>query len=480
MEQSTTKRAAKNLAWLFFGNGLNGIMMIVMTVYIARVLGAGAFGLYQFAQAFLLYLLILVDNGLSILGTREIAREERSAGQITLNLFVTRLLVAGALYLLAIVVIIFLPIDNHLRWLFLGTFLFVFYRALNSEWVFQGLERMQFMPLSRIIVTALTLIMTVWLIRGPHDLIRLTLVQAACGVAAAAIFLPVLFRWFLPVTLKMLTPHKWPWLFWQSLPLGASIFLIQVYNNLDTIMLGFMDRVEVVGYYNAAYKIFYACLGLFSIWLQIALPIMSRRMANDRPAAGIFIVKYFRVTALVFIPLALAVFLLAPSIVRMIFGPQYLPAVPALQILIWQLLLICVGSIFGVLILIPAGRYYDFLVATGTGAIVNIIFNFLLIPRFSMIGAAAATLLAEISAMLMCVYFARRIMGIGPVRQLLFPAVMALAALPCYWIIMRLSLPLTFVWQQAIAGTVYLSVYCAIVLIVERNFIFGFIKEIRS
>ena len=480
MEASVTKRIAKNFSWLFFGNGLNGLMVLFMTVYVARVLGAASYGLYQFAQAFLIYLVLLVDHGLSILGVKEIACDKTRASQTALNIFVVRFLVACSLYFLAAGFLIVLPVNQQVRLLFFATFFFVFYRALSSEWVFQGLETMEYIPIFKIITTILTFGLTLWIIKGPQDIVKFPLIQAVVGVSLAVIFLMVIFRWILPARAKMLTPQKWGSIFWRALPLGVSVLLVQIYSNMDTIMLGFMDRQEVVGYYNVAYKVFYVCLGIFVVWLQTALPVMSRRMATDLASARVFIIKYARLTALAFIPMMLFVFLLAPVIIELVFGQEYLRAIPALRILILQLLSVTIGTTFSLLILIPAGRYKDYLISVGVGASVNIVLNFLLIPRFSMLGAATATIVAEISSMLTAVYFARRVLGLELVRQYILPGTLAVLALLGYGLVFMLDLPVALVWRQVAGGITYLLIYSAMVFAIERRFIFGFVREIYS
>ena len=73
MTPSVTKTMARNFSWLTIsqvvGRGLNFLAL----VYIARVLGAASFGLLSFVQAFVAYLILLVDVGLSTYGTKTIA-----------------------------------------------------------------------------------------------------------------------------------------------------------------------------------------------------------------------------------------------------------------------------------------------------------------------------------------------------------------------------------------------------------------------
>jgi len=480
MELSVTKRIAKNMSWLFLGNSLNGLIYLALIVYVARVLGASAFGQYQFAQAFVLYLVMLVDNGLSLLGTREIARDRAQAGGIALNLLFVRAITALIIFVLACATLFVLPMTGELRLLIGATFLFIFYRALNTEWVFAGVELMEYIPLAKIIFSAGALLLTFWLVKGPQDLLRAPLSLAVSGLFSSIVFLIFLFGRKMPLQIKALAPATWWPLFWQALPLGASIFLVQIYSNLDTIMLGFMDRPEVVGYYNAAYRVLFVCIGLFGIWQNTAMPVMSHRITHDPEGARVFIKKFARITAMVFVPLSFLVYLLAPLIIGLAFGQQYAPAVSAIRLLICTLVPITLGSCYGVLILIPAGRYYDFMWATGAGAIVNIILNFILIPPFSMAGAAVATIFAELAAFLMVMYLTQRVMKINLLPEYFLPGLLAALAVMVYWLSTWLLATLPVNLTLAGAGLGFILTYASLLLVIERKFIFGFVKELTG
>ena len=155
METSVTKRMAKNFSWLSIGDIVGRGLNFLAILYIARVLGVVAFGLLNFAQAFQAYLLIIVDSGLSILATREIAKSKEKAGAISINIMAVRLIIALMVFALAVFILYFVPLSWEMRWLFIGTFLYVFYHAINSDWAFQGLEKMEYVAVSKILYSAL-------------------------------------------------------------------------------------------------------------------------------------------------------------------------------------------------------------------------------------------------------------------------------------------------------------------------------------
>ncbi|MFH1541827.1 MAG: flippase [bacterium] len=479
MEQSATKRIAKNVSWLFAGNTINGILAFAMTIYIARTLGASSFGLFQFAQAFLAYLLLLVDSGLSILGTKEISTKKENAGSIALNFLSVRVLVGIILVIISIILLLFLPLSIEIRYLFIATFLFVFYRALNADWVFQGLEQMKYISFAKIFYTFLSFIYILILVKGPGDLIKVPLILTICGIISSLFFCGVLFKWFIKAKLQDFTPSLWTSYFIKALPLGASIMMMQIYTNLDTIMLGFMARSEDVGYYNAAYKIFFMMIGIFGIWQAAAIPVMNKRMSHDPVSARLFLEKYSHLTLIGFVPLILLVFLTAPQIISLAFGANYAPAGMALSILVWALLPTYLASNFGVMTLIPAGKYYEFLVAVTIGAGVNIVFNFILIPRFGFSGAAVATIIAETFVLLMLFYYSLRIMRIKLLANTLRPAMAMIVATLVFFILNHSAVFASLYLKTAIAAVGFILSYLAIILLAEKEFIFGFLNEIK-
>lgn len=446
---STTKKIAKNFSWLLAGNTTSGLLNFLAVIYVARVLGAAGFGLWQFAMAFLAYLVLLVDSGLSMYGMREIAQARHRAGGIALNLFAIRFLIASVVYLISAAMLFLLPVPLNLRLVFLAVFLLVFYRALNADWVFQGLEKMEFISLAKLCFASGSLLFIFLLVKAPGDLIRVPLIQAVCGILASTAFVFFLFQRLVKAARTELLVRAWPGYMLAAIPLGASIIMIQIYNNLDTIMLGFMSRVEIVGYYNAAYQIFYVFIGLFYIWLSTAMPVMNRRVASDKAGAERFIAKYARLTMMAFVPLVVFVFIAARPIVVQTFGGTYAPAAAALRILIWNLITVIVGSIYGVLILIPAGRFKEYFIAVLSGAVVNVALNFLLIPAYSFYGAAAATLIAEATAVTITIIYARRIIPLSLIGHLGKALAVSAPAAGLFYLIVWLRRPLAVVWPFA-------------------------------
>jgi len=478
MEQSVTKRIAKNFSWLLVGNVISGLINFFSIIYIARVLGAAAFGMLQFAQAFLLYLVVIVDSGLSTFGTREIAQKRNQVEKISMNIFSLRLVIAFVVFCLSFFILLMVPVSPTIRMLFIITFLFVFYRALNTDWVFQGLEKMEYVAVSKLLFSVTTFLFIVLFVRSPGDLVTVPMIRFIFGLLISIVFLLIIFKRFFSFNLRLISVRSWPNAFLLAIPLGISIVLLQIYDNLDTIMLGIMDTPAVVGIYNAAYRVFYLFAGVFSLWLATVLPVICKRMSEDIDWTKLFCEKFMRLTLLLTIPVTVLVCFSSSLFISLFFGNQYVDAIPALRYLIWALIPLAISNTYGSLVLIPAGLFNRFLASVGAGALANIVMNFILIPRFSYVGAAVATIVAQIIAGIIAYYFAQKVFRLHLIKYLIKPVAISLLSSIAFFLAYSFLAGQNTVMQLVVSNLAFSAVAGILILLLEYEFIAGFVREI--
>ena len=92
------------------------------------------------------------------------------------------------------------------------------------------------------------------------------------------------------------------------------------------------------------------------------------------------------------IPLVVGGIVLAPKIIDFAYGSNFTPAILAFKILIVMTGITFFSQSFQYLLL-AANQTKIFFWVTASAAVLNIVLNFLLIPRFSLYGAATATLI---------------------------------------------------------------------------------------
>jgi O-antigen/teichoic acid export membrane protein len=91
--------------------------------------------------------------------------------------------------------------------------------------------------------------------------------------------------------------------------------------------------------------------------------------------------------------IAAVIFLLAKPIIYIIYGADFLPAVPVLQVFVWSTILATLMNIANQHLVI-ANKTKTFLAISSTTAVVNVALNYYLIPLYGIMGAAYATLIS--------------------------------------------------------------------------------------
>ena len=95
------------------------------------------------------------------------------------------------------------------------------------------------------------------------------------------------------------------------------------------------------------------------------------------------------------IPMTFGTASVAPSLVPWFMAPQFGIVGTLIPITTPIILLISLSNVFGVQFLLPTGRMKEFSTSVVLGAVMNLISNVILIPRFGALGACIALVIAE-------------------------------------------------------------------------------------
>lgn len=220
----------------------------------------------------------------------------------------------------------------------------------------------------------------------------------ACSLSFTIISLALLF-YFLKKKKKLLNIKSgFSWdksigkeLVFFSLPLLFVVMMYQVLSWTDTLMIGYFSGDSAVGFYNAAKPL----SGFISTGLTATLFIYTPL------AAGLYAKKEFDENKTIFrtltkwvcaftLPLAIVFIIFADEILDFFFGNEFVIASAALQILAISYFITNVTGPNGAT-LTAYGKKTILMVATFGAAILNIIFNIILIPRYGFTGAAIGT-----------------------------------------------------------------------------------------
>jgi O-antigen/teichoic acid export membrane protein len=183
-------------------------------------------------------------------------------------------------------------------------------------------------------------------------------------------------------------------LFREAWPLMISSLAVILYMRIDVVMLRAMQGDAAAGIYAAAVKL--SELGYF---LPVALgssllPALLRARTAGREAYGRRLQQYFDLSAAIAYVLSVPGALLAPWLIRLVYGTSFAAAGPVLALHVW-------GAVFAFIGVARAHYLFNeglgrlHLMATVSGAVLNIGLNWLWIPRYGPWGAALATVVAQ-------------------------------------------------------------------------------------
>jgi O-antigen/teichoic acid export membrane protein len=175
----------------------------------------------------------------------------------------------------------------------------------------------------------------------------------------------------------------------KSYPMAVSNLAIFLMMTLDVVFLKKFKGDEIVAYYSIAMKLV-SILFLInnSVFISVSLKIAQQFTDNNKIALLSTMKQSSRIIFVITLPIVAVVCFYSESILHF-FGPNYIQAKQALLILMVGQLL---ASLFGIttIYLNMTGRQRIFQVVLISAVFLNFILNFILIPIYSLTGAAIA------------------------------------------------------------------------------------------
>ncbi len=214
----------------------------------------------------------------------------------------------------------------------------------------------------------------------------------------------------------------------ESAPLALSGVFIAIYFRMDSVLLNVLEGPAAVGLYGSVYRFFEALVLVSAAYRSVLFPIMARSADGPPEALGVLCRKSFRVQLIFTVGVAVLVTVESRRIVEVLLGPAYADAAPALAILMWAL---PAAFMLDTLLHLLAAQRRQIHTARAVAitAAFNVALNLILIPRWSILGAAAATVASELVCFaLMFATFRRTVPGTGLARAIRAPLAAGIAA----------------------------------------------------
>lgn len=387
------KRVMRSILALVSGDAAGRAIGFVITVYLARVLSPGSFGVYGIGLAMLGHLQLIASPGIQLIEMRNIAAESGSMSGRIGGVLVVRITIATVLALLAGVLLPHIVHTPELASCILLSLLSLFPMAIFVDWVLQGKE--DFVPLSaaRVGGYAAYGVGVFVLVRSSSDVLYAPVAFFVGNMVTAAALLAGLW-WRSGMPRFSWAPGLWRAILLENAPTGAALFFGQMVINLPPLVVGYFLGAYDAGLYGAATKLIFLLMMGDRMVNAVLLPALTRLLAGRSEEVPEMLTLILKLVWLVGMPVVLCGIVLAPMAIELVFGGAYAGAAVVAQILFLYVGLTVLNSI-AVCTVVAArheGSYSRRMIA---GSAVLAIAVIVLTPLLGVLGTAVGVALGE-------------------------------------------------------------------------------------
>jgi O-antigen/teichoic acid export membrane protein len=444
---TTTQRVAKNSIAPMVLNLFNRGIDFAFAALMLRILQPENAGNYYFAVVIVGWFEILMNFGLNTFLTREVARDRSGANRYLVNTSILRLLLASVTLPLMVIVIgvwsglFTLTAETAIAIALLTLAQIPSSLSTGITAMFYAYEKAEYPAVMGVVTVLLKVALGAPVLLMGGGIIGLAAVSLIVNLITFGALSRLMMRLIMRPKYEN-DPALRRSMLRESFPLMLNHLLATLFFKVDVPLLQSLRGSATVGWYSTAYK-WIDALNIIPAYSTIALfPVMSRQAVEDRPALMRSTRVGIRLLVLMALPLAVMTTFIAPMLVLILGGPEYLPhAGIALQIMIWSIPVGWINSITNY-ILIALGQQSKLTRAFIVGLSFNIIANLILIPRYSYVAAALVTILSELVEGFVFVVYLERSLGsirwIGLLWRLFVAAALMFGAMFVAWSIQPL------------------------------------------
>ncbi len=386
---------------------LSLLVPLVTIPYVSRVLGANGVGIYSYTYSIAYYFVLFTQLGIENYGNRTIAKTRNNKKEMSkefLSIVSIQMFLSVVMAILYLIYCLF--ISNNDRTISLLQTIYIVSAGINISWFFFGLEKFKITVIRNALVKLLSLLLILLFVKNETDVWIYTLILALSSLISQLYLIPylrkeiVLVRFTFNDIKKQIRP---------ILILFIPILSISLYKIMDKIMLGIITTVSDVGYYEQAEKIINVPITIISALGTVMLPQASNLIAiNQIHKVKEYIYKSFEFIMFLAFPMVFGLITISDEFVPLFLGDSFIQSANIIKYLSITILIISFANVIRKQFLIPMEYDKIFVLSVSLGAVMNLVLNFILIPCLKSDGAAIATIVAELTVMVIQVLSVRK------------------------------------------------------------------------
>lgn len=387
----------QNIIWLFFDKILRILGGLFIGIWLARYLGPNDFGTLSYAMAFTGFFLVFVKLGFDQIIIREIVRKPKLTPYFLGTAFGLKL-VGSIVALLAVYLsMIYIEMDGLKKTIiFIISAGFIFQAIDVVDYFYQAKVLSKYIVITRNIAFIFSSALKVYFILNEYSVAYFALASVIEIMLAGMLFIIIYkrtggyinqWRYSHKIAMRLL---KFSW------PIALSTFLISIHLKIDQVMIGEMLNTEQVGIYSVAVRLAEFWMFMPVILVSTLLPYFINLREQNK---GLYHYRLMQLYSLIFwmgICVGLITIIFGQDLIKLLFGVSYIGAYEALVFNIWAGVFMAQSAAKGIWVISENKQLYR-VIANMIAIIINISLNVILIPKYGISGAAAATLITRFS-----------------------------------------------------------------------------------
>lgn len=422
--QNVTKKGPSLKTNVFLYSIFRVLMLIapfITAPYLSRVLLSDGIGAFSYTQSLVTYFTMFAALGTASYGTREIARKRDNKSEYSKSFWEIEIIsVICSLIALTIWIVIALLYEEYRVYLLIFSFC-IGATCLDISWLYAGLERYKYTISINLFFKIASVVMIFIFVKTNADVWIYILIYSLslfAGNASMWLFLPKV------LVKTQIDRHSLVGHFKETLIYFIPAVATSLYTVLDKTLIGVLisGNTDVVvngetiskktaeiesGYYEQATKIvdivktvaFVSMHTVVSSRASYLYKINDEKQIKQLSLGTLGITMFFSIGAM------FGLIAVASIFVPLFFGPGYEKTILLLQVLSVLIPVICISGALGSTYYTPSGRRKQSSIYLIIGSIVNLALSIPMIILFKSVGAAIASLTAEV--IIVILYFAK-------------------------------------------------------------------------
>lgn len=396
-------KVLKNASWIIGCKIAQSAMSFVITVLTARYFGPSNYGLINYAAAIVAFVTPMVQLGLGNIQVQEIVNKPDKEGEI-IGTTLAMSLASAILGVIGIVSFSLISSKGNSEVIIvcaLYSIVLFFQSAELLQYWFQAKYLSKYASLSSLVAFGVITIYKIFLLTTRKGIYFFAISNSIDYIIITFVLLAIY---------KKLGGQKLKVSFFRAKKLFAKSkyyilanMMIAVFSQTDRIMLKWMINDAATGLYSAAISC--ACIAnfVYTAIIDSFRPMIfeSYKVSTEEFEKSMSLLY----SVIIYLSLAYCIVVTvgADLIIKIIYGSQYAGAVFPLRIAVWFSTFSFIGSVRNIWIL-AVGKQRWIWIINLSGALGNVIVNFILIPIIGISGAAVASLLTQIFSNIIVTY----------------------------------------------------------------------------